>query len=509
MDRPLFSETLSSRRRQLGFSTAQASRVLRLKEEVLIAFEEGDFEAMPKSGYAQGMLSSYARYLGLDAAQVVEMYADELEQWRREVSRRPDGPHYGATTAGQRSGGVGQPYVASRGLLPTSGGPAGDMGSFATTRVRTRRPEAYDGYDSEVESATYPNYQTQGYHSSTHPYTNRAPARRVRTGTGRYHDDIQTRGVATREYEDDLRIGMNARSYEAASTQRGRRTSRSTSSSGRQRVRRRTDGRGDSRGRSGSSSRRRGKQSSSGILQSPAQALAVIGVAIAVISVVLVLSISSCINSNFNTTRTVPVSTATTTSNDAQAGGQDATAESGSIDAASDVSLGTNKSDTNTSQRNAQTSVSISVADGAVTWLEIDCDGTSEIAETVTGPWQNTYVVEDSLTVQAGDTTAVSVIQNGRQVQFDSMASGIGTIRIQGTKPAKKSTKSEDEQQATSEGDQAETEAASERMRSSTSSSGTSSARMGNNAQTDDESDDKESPETTDGEYGDGYETTY
>ena len=117
MDRPLFSETLSSRRRQLGFSTAQASRVLRLKEEVLIAFAEGDFEAMPKSGYAQGMLSSYARYLGLDAAQVVEMYADELEQWRREVSRRPDGPHYGATTAGQRSGGVGQPYVASRGSV--------------------------------------------------------------------------------------------------------------------------------------------------------------------------------------------------------------------------------------------------------------------------------------------------------------------------------------------------------------------------------------------------------
>ena len=52
MARPRFSEMLVNRRRQLGLSVKQASSVLRLKEEVLIAFEEGDFEAMPKSGYA-------------------------------------------------------------------------------------------------------------------------------------------------------------------------------------------------------------------------------------------------------------------------------------------------------------------------------------------------------------------------------------------------------------------------------------------------------------------------
>ena len=508
MDRPQFSETLSSRRRQLGFSTAQATRVLRLKEDVLIAFEEGNFEAMPKSGYAQGMLSSYARYLGLDAAQIVEMYADELEHWRREVARKPGGPHYGATAGGQRSGGVGQPYVASRGLLPTSGGPAGDMGSFATTRVRTRRQEPYDGYERDDDTSAYADGPSQGYHTSSHPYTNRAPARRVRSGGTRYYDDIQTRGVRARDYEDDLRIGMDARSYEAASTQRGRRASRSTSSSGRQRVRRRPDGRSGARGRSGSSSRRRNQQMSSGLLQSPMQAFAVIGVAIAVISVVLVLSISSCINSNFNATRTVPVSTATST-NDGQATSKDATSGSEAIDAGSDVDIDTATRESTTSQRNAQTSVSISVADGAVTWLEIDCDGTSEVAETVTGPWQNTYVVEDSLTVQAGDTTAVSVIQNGRQVQFDSMASGIGTIRIQGTKSNTKSTRANDDEENTSEGDQGDDAAPSERMRNSTSSSGTSSARIGNNAQTEGESDEDNSREETDREYDDANDNTY
>ena len=58
MPRPRFSEMLVSRRRQLGLSVTQASKVLRLKEQVLIAFEEGDFQHMPKSGYAQGMLSA-------------------------------------------------------------------------------------------------------------------------------------------------------------------------------------------------------------------------------------------------------------------------------------------------------------------------------------------------------------------------------------------------------------------------------------------------------------------
>ena len=56
MARPRFSEMLVDRRRQLGLSIAQASQVLRLKQQVLMAFEEGDFANMPKSGYAQGML---------------------------------------------------------------------------------------------------------------------------------------------------------------------------------------------------------------------------------------------------------------------------------------------------------------------------------------------------------------------------------------------------------------------------------------------------------------------
>ena len=57
MPRPRFSEMLIERRRQLGLTIEQASSVLKLKVQVLVAFEEGDFGSIPKSGYAQGMLS--------------------------------------------------------------------------------------------------------------------------------------------------------------------------------------------------------------------------------------------------------------------------------------------------------------------------------------------------------------------------------------------------------------------------------------------------------------------
>ena len=81
MARPKFSDFLSNRRRQLGLTIPQAARVLRLKEQVLVAFEEGDWERIPRSGYAQGMLSSYARYLGLNPREVIDLFQDDLHAY--------------------------------------------------------------------------------------------------------------------------------------------------------------------------------------------------------------------------------------------------------------------------------------------------------------------------------------------------------------------------------------------------------------------------------------------
>ena len=78
--------------------------------------------------------------------------------------------------------------------------------------------------------------------------------------------------------------------------------------------------------------------------------------------------------------------------------------------------------------------VKVSVESGAYTWLEITSDGVSDVAESVTGPWEREYTVTDSITVQAGDPGSVTVTKNGESVSFTSKASGLGSLSVKGTK---------------------------------------------------------------------------
>ena len=172
MARPRFSEMLVNRRRQLGLSVKQASSVLRLKEEVLIAFEEGDFEAMPKSGYAQGMLSSYARYLGMNSREVINQFTSDLREWERQAASgrarrtrasRRDEPVYElpGDVASRRAS-----YQGSKGLLPTSGGFAGDLTTYSTVsspRPKNSRPSPLVNYRQSMQRASDGAGYGQGY----------------------------------------------------------------------------------------------------------------------------------------------------------------------------------------------------------------------------------------------------------------------------------------------------------------------------------------------------------
>ena len=82
----------------------------------------------------------------------------------------------------------------------------------------------------------------------------------------------------------------------------------------------------------------------------------------------------------------------------------------------------------------APATVTVKVADGAVSWVEIDNGGKSEVAETVTGPWEKTFTVNQTLTIQVADTTAVTVTKDGEKVKFDELSSGVGTLTIEGPK---------------------------------------------------------------------------
>ena len=528
MPKPHFSELLQRRRHELGLSIEQASRILKLREDVLVSFEEGDFERIPQSGYAQGMLSSYARYLGLNSREIIDLFQEELYHYvngtsSHELRRRTRDTQAGRFISGydvvNAEGSRPKAYVEYKGLLPTSGGPAGDMGAFASVsdaRPRRTMPMAGSGpsaasaygrggYGQDQQTRSY-NAAPQGSSRRQDDEYARGSARRARnqrrrttnnndpasrllsqrqqvTGaastqmTRQYsggrassgrggstrpqrayrRDDVSTRRVVSGDYSDDMRYDDHARPYERASTITGRRSSRNIASVDRPNVRRRASQSGyGSGGRGGQRRQRRGSQRG-GILgffsDSRNATFAIIVVLAMVLTGILVFAATSCVNaktgaSSSQAGQTVSVNSAdsgssksndssSSSSSNSNSSSKSTTSTSTSdnsgsttTDATGDDATAADSAATTTQQA---TVVKVSVADGEYSWLEITCDGTSAVAESVTGPWEQEFTVTDSITIRAANPSKVSVTENGKKVDFTSKASGTGTLTIKGT----------------------------------------------------------------------------
>ena len=485
---PRFSEALAQRRRDLGLSLSQASRTLKLREDVLLAFEEGDFEHMPQSGYAQGMLSSYARYLGLNAREIVDLFTEELYQYQHGTSSHELRRRTRQTQSSRGISGYDMPnevgsrpkaYVQYRPLLPSGGGPAGDLGEFATTapaRPRGSVPLAGSGS---------PAPGTRGSRGYERP--NNAPSSRERgsSGTARrrppasrrrddqagrliserqqrpsyrrdgssdrtdrlyLRDDVSTRRVRAGEYTDDLRLDDAPRPYSSAATTSGRRSSRNIANVERPNVRRRA-----SRGSGGGSSRPPARGGIVGqFLSDPRRALFALIVLLAIVlTAILTFSVSSCVGGHSQDTRpsqVVPVEGADTADDSADAAddadepADDETDQTTDDDADADDAA-TSSDDASTDGEDGEpadaepeeTVVEVRVNDGSVSWVEITCDGVSEVADSVTGPWSQTYTVYDSITIQVANPDVVTVTKNGERVELSPRAGGLGSVTIEGT----------------------------------------------------------------------------
>lgn len=462
MPRPRFSEMLVERRRQLGLSITQASKILRLKEQALIAFEEGDFKNMPQSGYAQGMLSSYARYLGLNPREIVDLFQEESYEFENgtyshELRRRTRDTQSGRGMAGydvvNETDSRPKAYVQYHGLLPTSGGPAGDMGAFATTSgVRSRQTGVPLGAQTSEEDAggySYSRYATgHAYNAGIEEASRqKTMASRTRGGVQRrrvgiagvsipaYKDDVTRRTVAPSDYTDDLRYDNVTAPYERASTISGRRGSRNIAQVDRPNVRRRQP--------SGAAAQQRRAPQRSGVMgalqnyfSDTGRTIAtVFALVVVIITAVLLFSVRSCMSARTTpaATKTVSVNNSTTDSskNSTITNSNTDTSKKDSADASKGATTEQKKDETP-----KQTTVVVTVADGQTSWVEITVDGKSVEADAITGPWSQTYTVTDSMSVLAGTPGAVSVTVNGTAKPFDANASGIGTLTIQGTKPA-------------------------------------------------------------------------
>lgn len=452
MARLRFSETLKNKRHELGLTIAQASSVLKLKEQVLVAFEEGNFEDMPKSGYAQGMLASYARYLGLSPRELVDVYSEELYEYTHGQSSHDLRRRTRDTRSGRIIDGYDVPnesesrpkaYVELRSYLPTAGGPMGDYGAFATTSgVHSRATGAVvpSNMGSPGGSYSHSEYATgHAYNAASDagkPARASMARRRYDGDTARssararsYHrEDIRTRRVSRSQYRDDRSFDDEVEPYEAASTERGRRSSHNIARIERPNVAQRG---ARSRDIYTESSRREPSGGLVGLVfdwfRDSRHALAAVVIALGLIlTFIAIFSIKSCVSgvgTEASSTRTVGVTPAQSTADEVK----DVDGKTDAGDAGEQTIPEIAKP-----EEPSVVMVKVSVAEGQVSWLEIQADGESSIADTVNGPWEQTYDVKTQLIVRAGDISAVSVFVNGEQQQFEMKSSGVGTITVDG-----------------------------------------------------------------------------
>ena len=260
------------------------------------------------------------------------------------------------------------------------------------------------------------------------------------------------------EYTDDMRYDDHASPYAPASTISGRRSSRNIAQVERPNVRRRPSSPHRSSARQGGGGRRPPARGGAlGWLQwffsDARRALLAIVVALTVVlTAIVVLSVSSCVSGPSRSVgQTVAVNNAS--QSDAESGGQqsDAGATQGAdeadegqgadgrgdqaADGDGDASSGATPDDQAASDEPSvtETVVEVSIASGEYSWLEIVCDGTSVVADDLTGPWSQSFTVYDSISISAGDRTAVTVTENGEPVEFSKTASGLGSVTIKGT----------------------------------------------------------------------------
>lgn len=82
-------ETLRERRVGLGITLDQAEESTRIRGRLLEALENGEYDKLPNPGYVRGYISSYARYLELDAQALLQLYKAETGERRSQDLNLP------------------------------------------------------------------------------------------------------------------------------------------------------------------------------------------------------------------------------------------------------------------------------------------------------------------------------------------------------------------------------------------------------------------------------------
>lgn len=436
-----FGDMLLEQRRRMGLSIQQVANTIKIRPQIIEFFETGNFASMPPRGYAQGMISSYARFLGLNPREVVNAYFDDLMAYERETSQQ----------GGRFQDAAG--YVNSRSSV--------DNGRFLmvqggrSTRYGQRPQQA--GYITETGSGEEIRSQRDRFRSTPMPEDRALPAARgvARDPRAGYGDggysDRGYRGVPTGRSRggyadaDTTQVTPRLRSQSQTFSQRS-----SAPRSGQRNVQHQGSYRGRSdnnrgrmpqgTGRGASNHGRGGGRAPQNNGLDPRIVYAGIGAVALLLIVLIVVLLRGCGSSAPESTPETPVATKTTTKKSPKK------TESVDEDEDTDKTRGEpTESDaaktTAKKEESKVTKVKISVAKGKTAWIEVKVDGKSVYGAQATGPFEQEYTPESSIEITTSKPSDVTVTKNGEKVRYDTKTSGVARVTI--TVPKKETTDSE------------------------------------------------------------------
>lgn len=403
-----FGDMLYQRRREMGLTILQVANTIKIRPQIIEFFENGDFSSMPPRGYAQGMISSYARYLGLNPREVVEAYFDDLRAYEQATDNH------------------GGRFQDAAGLVSTRSASATGrfmmVDSAPRSRYAQRPPQA--GYVSEYESGHEPQ-------RARNPYARRSPSsqmtQRIPVFDGQ--DDVTAprapRSSAAYERRSSAHRSAAARNrgYGSQGAYDGHRISGSSSE-------RRASGRGvpPRRGDRGSSGRA-GQGGPSFDNRLLLGLIAAVLVAIALMAVLLVRGCAPAETDDRAGSSAVTAETVTQTpeeDEDADSTHANDTDEDGSSDETDPAT----DPEAETPEEPQQLVVRISVAEGDSSWLEVRVDGSIVLGDEVVGPFEQEFIPQSNIRITANTPGSVKVTENGEEVRWDTSTSGVARINL-------------------------------------------------------------------------------
>ena len=411
-----FSEMLLYRRRQLGMSVQQVANIIKIRPQIIEYFETGDFARMPPRGYAQGMVSSYARYLGLNPREVIDAYFDDLAEFERNAGTRAGRFQSAVMETDSTTGRYGS-YVSSTPL-------AGSRGS-------RRLPQA--GYVSDYGLGSDPGLSYDpatlerfgSSNDSTHRMqddfgTGRFPAQDV--PQPRSYSSSRSRAGRSGSYRERSSGATSSFSRTSLRDERSSRAaSRATSTYRRGSSARSSSGRGGA-GRGGSG--RRGSSAGFFSTMDPRFLFGIIGALVLVIILLAFVAVRGCTSSG---PESQPLA-------EAMAGSAKVTVPQGSDASASDE-VSSDEEDAEGEKKEEkkvpkQTVVKVSVEDGESVWIEIMVDGENVYAEQTQGPFEKEFKPKESMEIRVDQASVVNVEQDGEPLSFDRKTSGVSKITV-------------------------------------------------------------------------------